>query len=70
MVFYSLSLIQTLIFAFGNNGNGFRIDWWGNRVAQQGLDFASYNQNATLLPLPESGFFGPAKEDWPMDWGS
>jgi hypothetical protein len=62
-------IIQTLIFAFSNNGEGIRLSWWGNNVATQGYDYQAYVQNATLLPIPEQGFFGLAKEDWPFDWG-
>lgn len=56
-------IIQTLVLSFAVQVT---INWWGNTVATAGVDFKSYNQNATLLPLPESGYFGIAPEDYPM----
>lgn len=56
-------IIQTFAFAFGPSS--ISLNWWGNNVATQGVDFLSYNQNATLLPLPAKGYFGPDPVDWP-----
>jgi OPT family small oligopeptide transporter len=55
-------IIQTFAFAF----TGITLSWWGNNVSQQGVDFQSYNQNSTLLPLPPDGYFGVAPADYPM----
>lgn len=62
-------LIQTLIFAFSNGGDGISWSWWGNSIATQGLDYQSYIQNSTLLPLPEKGYFGPDPGSFPATWG-
>ncbi|CAN6675128.1 oligopeptide transporter 2 [Trichomonascus vanleenenianus] len=56
-------IIQTFAFNFGSKD--ISINWWGNTVSQAGVDFQSYNQNATLLPIPAKGYFGPDKKDWP-----
>ena len=61
-------IIQTLIFAFGNGGKGYKLDWWGNTIAYAGVDFRAYTQNASLFPIPETGYFGLAAEDFPMDF--
>jgi OPT family small oligopeptide transporter len=58
------AIIQTFAFAF----TGITISWWGNNVSQQGLDYQSYNQNSTLLPLPPDGYFGLAPADYPMQF--
>lgn len=63
-----LSIIQTLIFAFSNGGNGITISWWGNDVSQAGVDYLSYTQNATLYPIPASGYFGLSPEQYPTSW--
>jgi OPT family small oligopeptide transporter len=55
-------IIQTFAFAF----TGASLNWWGNNVAQQGLDFQSYNQNSSLLPIPPDGYFGLAPAEFPM----
>lgn len=59
-------IIQTLIFAFGVPW--FTLKWWGNTVAVSGVDYKSYNQNATLLPLPDVGYFGLPPGHYPMDF--
>ena len=61
-------IIQTLIFAFGNNEKGISIPWWGNTISISGVDFQSYIQNATLLPMPEIGYFGLAPDQYPMEF--
>jgi OPT oligopeptide transporter protein len=58
-------IIQTLAFAFSTQA-GVSLTWWGNTVATAGVDFQSYNQNATLLPIPDVGYFGPSPENYPM----
>ena len=60
--------IQTFVFAFTNGGKGISIDWWGNSVATAGVDYQSYNQNATLLPIPDVGYFGVPPEEYPMSF--
>ena len=55
--------IQTLVFAF--SGKSFPA-WWGNTVSQAGVDFQSYNQNSTLLPIPEVGYFGIPPDQYPL----
>ncbi|KAL8377276.1 hypothetical protein RB595_008115 [Gaeumannomyces hyphopodioides] len=42
--------------------------WWGNEVTLAGVDYRAYNQNATLLPLPAVGYFGPSPADYPMQF--
>ena len=61
-------IIQTLVFAFSNGGKGISINWWGNNVATQGQDYLSYTQNATLLPIPEVGYFGLSPDQYPFEW--
>ena len=56
-------IIQTLALSFGAN---VVITWWGNTVSQAGVDYKSYNQNATLLPIPDVGYFGVPPEQYPM----
>jgi OPT family small oligopeptide transporter len=58
-------IVQTLAFDFSSSA-GVSLKWWGNEVAQAGVDYQSYNQNATLLPIPEVGYFGPSPENYPM----
>ncbi|KAH8894599.1 oligopeptide transporter 2 [Thozetella sp. PMI_491] len=58
-------IIQTFAFAFGAS---VAINWWGNTVSTAGVDFQSYKQNSTLLPIPDVGYFGLAPEDYPLDW--
>jgi OPT family small oligopeptide transporter len=60
-------LIVTLVFSFGA-GQGVEFTWWGNSVAREGVDFQLYNNNASLLVLPEDGFFGLRREDYPTGW--
>ncbi|KAL1407975.1 oligopeptide transporter 6 [Vanrija albida] len=59
-------IIMTLVFSFAVRNVS--INWWGNRVATAGVDFQSYNQNASLLPIPESGYFGLSPSEFPMNW--
>ena len=61
-------IIQVLIFAFGNNSKGIKIKWWGNTVGYAGVDYASYNQKAALLPIPAKGYFGLDPDQYPMDF--
>lgn len=56
-------IIQTFALDFGGK---VALDWWGNTVSTSGVDFLSYNQNASLYPIPESGYFGLAQKDYPM----
>jgi hypothetical protein len=60
-------LIVTLVFSFGA-GKNTSFKWWGNEVATQGVDYQLYNNNASLLPLPASGYFGLSPEQYPLDW--
>lgn len=60
-------LIVTLVFGFGAGKNS-SFKWWGNVVHQQGVDYQLYNNNASLLPLPESGYFGLEPKDFPLEW--
>lgn len=60
-------LIVTLVFSFGA-GKGVEFKWWGNTVIQQGVDWQLYNNNASLFSLPKEGYFGLAKEDYPLQW--
>jgi len=60
-------LIVTLVFSFGA-GKHTTFSWWGNNVAQRGVDYQLYNNNASLLPLPGNGYFGLSPEQYPLDW--
>ncbi len=60
-------LIVTLVFSFGA-GQNVSFNWWGNEVGTAGLDYQLYNNNASLLPLPKSGFFGLSPDQYPLDW--
>lgn len=60
-------LIVTLVFSFGAGRNA-SFSWWGNNVAQQGVDYQLYNNNASLLPLPSTGYFGLAPDEYPDKW--
>lgn len=60
-------LIVTLVFSFGA-GQGTSFKWWGNEVDHGGVDYQLYNNNASRLPLPASGFFGLTPEQYPLDW--
>lgn len=60
--------ISAIIQTFALDFTGVQLSWWGNNVATQGVDYLSYNQNATLLPVPEKGYFGPDPKDWPLLW--
>ena len=60
-------LIVTLVFSFGA-GKNTTFNWWGNTVAEQGVDWQLYNNNASLLPLPSSGYFGLPPKEYPLDW--
>jgi hypothetical protein len=59
-------IIETFVFAFTNGGKGISISWWGNKVATAGVDYQTYNQNATLLPIPQQGYFGLSPDEYPM----
>lgn len=56
-------IIQTFAFDFGPS---VALNWWGNTVSTAGVDYVSYNQNASLYPVPASGYFGLAPKDFPM----
>lgn len=58
-------IFQTLVLGFGENVS---INWWGNSVSTAGVDYQSYNQNSTLLPIPKVGYFGLAPDQYPMDF--
>lgn len=60
-------LIVTLVFSFGA-GKNTSFSWWGNDVLQDGVDWQLYNNNASLLPLPSSGYFGLAPDQYPLKW--
>ncbi|KAI0481607.1 oligopeptide transporter 2 [Xylaria cf. heliscus] len=60
-------LIITLVFSFGA-GQNTSFSWWGNNVPTQGVDYKLYNNNASLLPLPDSGFFGLPPDQYPVGW--
>lgn len=57
-------IVQT--FAFQFQDEPISLDWWGNHVSEGGLDWQSYNQNSSLLPVPDKGYFGPSPENYPM----
>jgi hypothetical protein len=58
------AIIQTFALSF----TGVEVTWWGNTVSTAGVDYASYNQNATLLPVPANGYFGPSPDQYPMNF--
>ncbi|KAK8116350.1 hypothetical protein PG984_012852 [Apiospora sp. TS-2023a] len=57
------AIIQTFSLAFTNTEI---LPWWGNEVTTAGVDYLAYNQNASLLPVPAQGFFGPSPDQYPM----
>lgn len=57
--------LSAIVQFFALSWSGISLKWWGNSVATQGLDFASYNQEAPLLPIPSQGYFGPAPGHYP-----
>ncbi|KXJ93663.1 oligopeptide transporter 2 [Microdochium bolleyi] len=61
------ALISTLVFSFGV-GQGHEFAWWGNTVPREGVDYQLYNNNASLMSIPEEGFFGLRPEEYPMGW--
>jgi OPT family small oligopeptide transporter len=60
-------LIITLVFSFGA-GKGKSLVWWGNTVGQAGVDYQLYNNNGSLLALPEKGYFGLDPDQFPTNW--
>ena len=60
--------IAAIVIFFALQMQHVSIDWWGNSVQASGVDWALYNQNASLLPIPEVGYFGLAPEDYPYKW--
>ncbi|KAH6711880.1 oligopeptide transporter 2 [Leptodontidium sp. MPI-SDFR-AT-0119] len=73
MIFAGLSvgvaisgLIVTLVFSFGVGKNS-NFNWWGNDVALSGVDYQLYNNNASLLAVPEGGFGLPPSK-YPLRW--
>ncbi|KAH9894500.1 oligopeptide transporter 2 [Xylariomycetidae sp. FL2044] len=61
-------LIVTLVFSFGAGAGVTVFDWWGNLVPHNGVDYQLYNNNASLYPIPDNGFFGLAPEQYPLNW--
>ncbi|KAL2212753.1 oligopeptide transporter 2 [Sarocladium strictum] len=59
-------IVQT--FALDFTGVGGNLNWWGISVTTAGVDFRAYNQNATLYPIPDSGYFGPSPDQYPMNF--
>ena len=60
------AIIQTL--ALQLSTPAVTINWWGNTVSTAGVDYLSYNQNASLLPIPDVGYFGLPPDMYPMDF--
>lgn len=60
-------LIVTLVFGFGAGKNA-NLGWWGNDVITAGVDYQLYNNNASLMALPASGYFGLEPDQYPLDW--
>jgi len=54
------AIIQTL--GLHLSGSSVGLNWWGNTVAYDGVDYKHYNQVGSLYPIPEVGF-GPAPSD-------
>lgn len=61
-------LIVTLVFSFGAGRSYAGFNWWGNTVASAGVDYQLYNNNASLYPIPEVGYFGLSPEEYPLAW--
>jgi hypothetical protein len=57
------AIIQTFALDFG--ANAVSINWWGNLVSTAGVDYRSYNQNASLYAIPKDGYFGLSSQDYP-----
>lgn len=56
-------IVQTFAFSMGTK---VALDWWGNKVATAGVDYVSYNQNASLYPIPDVGYFGVPPDQYPL----
>jgi OPT family small oligopeptide transporter len=57
--------VSAILQTFALNWNGYTLSWWGNNVATAGIDYAIYNKNVALLPIPKKGYFGPAPGHFP-----
>ncbi|ORX38167.1 OPT oligopeptide transporter protein-domain-containing protein [Kockovaella imperatae] len=60
-------LIGTLVFSFGA-GKGVSFKWRGNTISQAGDDWKLYNSEVAYLPLPEKGYFGLDRNQYPENW--
>lgn len=59
------AIIVTMVFDFAVEK---RFKWWGNTVSQAGVDWQLWNGNASLLPIPDKGYFGLSPDRYPMDF--
>ncbi|KJR84667.1 uncharacterized protein SPSK_08535 [Sporothrix schenckii 1099-18] len=53
--------VSALIMFFAIGYNPVSLTWWGNTVSGAGID----GKGGAILPLPERGYFGPAKGTFP-----
>jgi OPT oligopeptide transporter protein len=53
--------ISALVIFFAVQYEPKRLKWWGNTVSSAGVDGSSLG----LLPIPERGYFGPARGTFP-----
>ncbi|EPE07534.1 oligopeptide transporter [Ophiostoma piceae UAMH 11346] len=53
--------VSALVMFFAIGYNPVSLKWWGNTVSSAGVDGSSVG----IMPLPERGYFGPAKGTFP-----
>lgn len=53
--------ISALIMFFAVGYHPVKLDWWGNRVSHAGMD----GKSVGILPIPEKGYFGPERGQFP-----
>ncbi|KAI1081027.1 OPT oligopeptide transporter protein-domain-containing protein [Whalleya microplaca] len=54
--------VSALVMFFAVGYTPVALDWWGNTVSHAGVDGSSVG----ILPIPERGYFGPAKGNFPV----
>lgn len=53
--------ISALVMFFAVSYRPVHLKWWGNTVSSAGVDGSSVG----ILPIPERGYFGPEKGQFP-----
>ena len=57
--------VSTLVFSFGA-GQGESFKYGANTISTSGVDYDLYQNAASLLPLPEKGYFGLEQSQYPV----